>query len=90
MGLLRCDTCHNHQTFLVPPGPQEVAKVKLFKGEEGRERGNEVTHDGQSKRIGSVKFRRRKTSVESAAVNASSHVCLSECYVQNRRCVYAR
>lgn len=37
VGLLRRDTCHNYQTFLIPSGPQEAAKVKLFKGKEGRE-----------------------------------------------------
>ncbi len=36
VGLLRRDTCHNHQTFLIPSGPEEAAKVKLFKGKEGR------------------------------------------------------
>lgn len=36
VGLLRRDTCHNHQTFLIPSGPQEATKVKLFKGKEGR------------------------------------------------------
>lgn len=31
------DTCHSHQTFLIPSGLWEEAKVKLFKGKEGRE-----------------------------------------------------
>lgn len=37
VGLLRRDTCHNHQTFLIPSGPHDAAKVKLFKGKEVRE-----------------------------------------------------
>lgn len=34
VGLLGRDTCHSHQTFPIPSGPREVAKVKLFKGKE--------------------------------------------------------
>lgn len=59
VGLLGRDTCHNHQTFLIPSGPREAAKVKLFKGKEGREEEKKkwLTMAGGSQRIRSVKFK---------------------------------
>lgn len=79
MGLLRGDTCHNHQDFFIPSGPREAAKVKVLQTKGGMSK-TELTNDERSQRIRSVGFN-NKTSSEPEAVDAR-RLCVVVCVVQ--------
>lgn len=86
VGLLRRDTCHNHQDFFIPSGPQEAAKVKLFKG---GVKGGEVSNGRQSQKIRSVKFKPQNLCGARSCI--PKHACmLSMHYIQHRPSVYAK
>lgn len=75
-GLLGCDTCHNHQTFLVPSGLRVAAKVKLLKGKEGgREEEKWLTTEGQKESY--LSSSSCKTLVDAEAAYACWESCRS-------------